>query len=324
MSGPEVQGRTRPTNIFFGPTNRRAKLAPPMKRPIGLILSAIVLSLAALFLLFITALMAFSGRFAAASTRVLRFTALHLYLMLAIGAFYAVLTVWAILTVIGILRLRPWGRYSILIIGGGLAALNLFIAVFTILVEPRSHDSHPNNRRSTPTSHFSSPIHGGDQSPIRRRWNLVADLLQPPLHPRALLEPRPSPSTFGLQGQIQPHSHRHQDHRRLPTLLRTLRSASRLPALPCFSSRLYPSANCVSHHVSLLCRLTALTGYGLSRLREPARLLTIALLILGCCNIFLASLPWYQAQFCLYITQLMPAIPTIPGQPGSSSNTAVR
>jgi hypothetical protein len=37
--------------------------------------------------------------------------------------FYAILATWAILTVIGILRLRPWARYSILIIGGGLAGI---------------------------------------------------------------------------------------------------------------------------------------------------------------------------------------------------------
>jgi hypothetical protein len=104
-----------------------------MKRPIGLILSAIVLGLIALFLLLIAALMAFSGTFAAHQPAFAASRHFILYLMLAIGAFYAVLTVWAILTVIGILRLRQWGRYSILIIGGGLAAFNLFTAVFTIL-----------------------------------------------------------------------------------------------------------------------------------------------------------------------------------------------
>ena len=104
-----------------------------MKRPIGLILSAIVLGLIALLLLLIAALMAFSGTFAAHQPAFAASRHLILYLMLAIGAFYAVLTVWAILTVIGILRLRQWGRYSILIIGGGLAAFNLFTALFTIL-----------------------------------------------------------------------------------------------------------------------------------------------------------------------------------------------
>src|ERR1700744_560246 len=104
-----------------------------MKRPIGLILSAIVLGLIALVLLLIAALMAFSGILAAHQPAFAASRHFMLYLMLAIGAFYAVLTVWAILTVIGILRLRQWSRYSILIIGGGLAAFNLFTAVFTLL-----------------------------------------------------------------------------------------------------------------------------------------------------------------------------------------------
>ena len=66
--------------------------------------------------------------------------------------------------------------------------------------------------------------------------------------------------------------------------------------------------------------LMAWTGYGLLRLSEPARLITIAFLILGCCNIVLASLPWYQAQFRLYMAQLMSVIPTIPGQPQTFFN----
>ena len=46
---------------------------------------------------------------------------------------YAVPAVWVILTVIGILRLRSWGRYSILIIGGGLAVLGVLAVLFSTL-----------------------------------------------------------------------------------------------------------------------------------------------------------------------------------------------
>ncbi len=61
--------------------------------------------------------------------------------------------------------------------------------------------------------------------------------------------------------------------------------------------------------------VAAFAGYGLLRLKESARLLTIVFLILGCCNILLAILPWYRARFCLYMTQLIAAMPTMPGQP---------
>jgi hypothetical protein len=104
-----------------------------MKRPIGLILSAVVLSLAALFLLALTALMAVAG--IVANRQSTTATAPHVTVLLILGLsfLYAALAVWAILTVIGILRLRPWARYSILVFGGGLAAVGLLLAVGTAL-----------------------------------------------------------------------------------------------------------------------------------------------------------------------------------------------
>src|SRR5271156_2340944 len=104
-----------------------------MKRPIGLILSAIVLSLAALFLLLLTALTAFASIFAQHQPSIAATPHFALYLMLAVSAFYAVLATWAIFTVIGILRLRSWGRYSILIIGGGLAFIGVLAAAFSLV-----------------------------------------------------------------------------------------------------------------------------------------------------------------------------------------------
>ena len=157
-----------------------------MKRPIGLILSAIVLSLVALVLLLAWPL---SWRFPASSPHISPLSPLRrhfiLYRMLAIGAFYAVLTVWAILTVIGILRLRS--------------------------MEPLLHPDHRwRTRRDRPlrrSLHHSQPpgprthasttvgrpshrisdhrVHGWGQSPVCRNRNLVAHLLQPPFHPRS-------------------------------------------------------------------------------------------------------------------------------------------
>jgi hypothetical protein len=47
------------------------------------------------------------------------------YVIAAVAVLYLGLAIWAAITVFGILRLRPWGRYSILVIGGGLAATSL-------------------------------------------------------------------------------------------------------------------------------------------------------------------------------------------------------
>jgi hypothetical protein len=108
-----------------------------MKRPIGLILSAIVLSLAALFFVLTTILMVFAGIFADHHPFIAATPAVaphfFIYLMLAVAVFYATLATWATLTVIGILRLRSWARYSILIIGGGIAVLSLFAGMGTLL-----------------------------------------------------------------------------------------------------------------------------------------------------------------------------------------------
>src|ERR1700730_5772410 len=111
-----------------------------MKRPIGLILSAALLSLAALFFVVTAVFMVFAGIFAdyhpfiaATPTVTPHF---FIYLMLAVAVFYATLAIWATLTVIGILRLRSWARYSILIIGGLTAVFSLFSGMVTVLSRP--------------------------------------------------------------------------------------------------------------------------------------------------------------------------------------------
>ena len=132
-----------------------------MKRPIGLILSTVALSLAAFFSILTTVLMVIVGIFAdknhpfiasapAATPHFL------LYLMLAVAVFYALLATWATLTVIGILRLRSWARYSILIIGGGLAALGLLAAVGTLV----SHAMLPNLSAQQPNADPRIWFHG--------------------------------------------------------------------------------------------------------------------------------------------------------------------
>jgi hypothetical protein len=68
--------------------------------------------LAALFLLLSTALTAFAGIFVEHQPSIAAAPHFIRYFVLTISAFYAILAVWPILTVIGILRLCSWGRYS--------------------------------------------------------------------------------------------------------------------------------------------------------------------------------------------------------------------
>ncbi len=104
-----------------------------MNRPIGVIVSAVVLGLAALSLLLMASLMVFVSIFANHQLSTAAMPHAAVYLFLGVSLFYAVLAVWATLTVIGILRLRSWARYSILIVGGGLACLGVFAALGTLL-----------------------------------------------------------------------------------------------------------------------------------------------------------------------------------------------
>jgi hypothetical protein len=80
-----------------------------------------VLSLIALFLLLLAAPMIFAGLSLPQSAPTVMPPHFVLYLILALSVIYLALAAWAVLTVIGIVRLRSWSRYSILIISGGLA-----------------------------------------------------------------------------------------------------------------------------------------------------------------------------------------------------------
>jgi hypothetical protein len=121
-----------------------------MTRPVGLILSAIVLSLATLFLLLMAALTVVAGLFGGHQVTIAASPQLVKYFVLAIGVFYAVLAVWAILTVIGIVRLRSWARYSILVIGSGLTVIGVFAAVGTSSAVSCYPRCRPSSQRSIP------------------------------------------------------------------------------------------------------------------------------------------------------------------------------
>ena len=283
-------------------------MTPDMKRPIGLVLSAIVLSLAALFLLLMTALMAVAGVFAGRQPTIQPAPHFLIYLMLAISLFYAVLSVWAILTVIGILRLRAWARYSILIIGGSLAVLGLLAALFTLV--GRTMLPIPPTRPPL-DSHFMTIVFlfiGAFYlllAAIGIWWLIYFNL-------------RPVRELFSNPNLILQSSNPTGRFSRTPTAIKIIAGFLLLSSACCLFGALLPFPAFIlgfilppiAAHILYLgfAVLTAFAGYGLLRLQESARLLTIGFLLLGCCNILLAALPWYQAQFRLYTMQLMAQI----------------
>jgi uncharacterized membrane protein (DUF2068 family) len=114
-----------------------------MKRPFGVVFSAILLILGSLFQLLMALGMAFSG--------VILHTQIHSgglpgstaapplpewmpVFMYAICLFFIALAAWGIITAIGLIRMRRWARYSILVIGGLLAVFSFIQLVVTLLM----------------------------------------------------------------------------------------------------------------------------------------------------------------------------------------------
>lgn len=291
-----------------------------MKRPVGLILSAIVLSLAALFLLITGALMALAGIFAGRYPSIQPEPHVLLYLMIAISLFYVALAVWAILTVIGILRLRPWARYSILIIGGGFFVLSIFGALGSILsrtMAPSLATQNPTaDPRITSIVFLVMAIFELLVAGIGLWW-----LIYFSLHPvRELFSNRDTlfrPSIAA--GRFS----------RTPTAIKIIGGLLLFSSICCLFCVLLPFPAFMLGFILPLkatrilylafAVATALAGYGLLRLQESARLLTIGFLIFGCCNLALAALPWYRSRLHLYTAELTAQIrshmPTVPGQP---------
>jgi hypothetical protein len=283
-----------------------------MKRPIGIILSAIVLGLAALSLLLLTALMIFAGLFASHQPSTAATPHAVMFLMLGVSVFYAILAVWAILTVIGILRLRQWARYSILVIGGGLAGIGILLALGTVF--SRTLFSTMPHRGPAPDPHIMAAVFAF----VIALYILIAIigiwwLVYFNLRTTRELFLDPSLSVLFPGGLPQ-----------RPIAITILGGIFLFSAVCCgiFAFLPFPAfllgfiLPAKYAHVLYLAFavLSAFIGYGLLKLKESARLTTIAFLLIGCCNIILSLLPWYQAQFRLYMAQFATAFPTYPNQ----------
>jgi hypothetical protein len=124
-----------------------------VKRPLGVVLSAVVLLLGSLLQLLLAFGMALSGvLFAKMASSP---AALHQQVasgdmssgmaaapmpvwmpvfMYGFCAFFVALAVWAVVTAVGLIRLRRWARYSVLVIGGCLALIGLVSALMMLVV----------------------------------------------------------------------------------------------------------------------------------------------------------------------------------------------
>lgn len=114
-----------------------------MKRPFGVIFSAVLLILGSLFQLLMALCMAFSGAIShkqigaggvAGATAAVPLPGWMPVFMYALCVFFIGLAAWGMVTAVGLFRLRRWARYSVLVIGGLVAFFSLVILLVTLLM----------------------------------------------------------------------------------------------------------------------------------------------------------------------------------------------
>jgi hypothetical protein len=294
-----------------------------MKRPLGIVLSAIVLSLAALFLLLMAAVLVAVTFFANHQpSPALALPHSAIYLFLAVSIVYTGLAVWAILTIIGIVRLRSWARYSILIIGGGLAAIGASCVFGTILgrvlhIFPTQQPG-VDPRLMTITLVVMTTLYAlvagiGVWWLIYFNLRTTRELFLNPallaLSPDGVDRgPTGAPIAIKILGYLFLFG-------TLCFIILTF-----LPFPVFFCGFVFPGK--ASHLLYLALGLVwALAGYGLLRLKESARRLTIAILVFGCFNALLAFLPWYQERLRQYAAHLTSMTPDMAVQPAPINYT---
>jgi hypothetical protein len=96
-----------------------------MQRPAGVILTAITLGLLAGLELLFVAILTFAAVVLSGSEVAAPQPSFAIPIIIGLGVFLVLLAAWAILTLIGLIRLREWARRSILVITGCLLALSL-------------------------------------------------------------------------------------------------------------------------------------------------------------------------------------------------------
>lgn len=305
---------------FRNSPKSRSKLAHEMKRPIGLILSAIVLGLAAFLLTLTTAFMVLAGVLADRNPSIAATPAstphFFIYLMLAVAVFYAALAIWATLTIIGILRLRSWARYSILTIGGGLATLGLFAGIGTLVgrtMLPTLSAQQPNaDPRIFSVVFFVMTIFYLLITAVGVWWLIYFNL-------------RPVRELFSIANfEIPSSPHLLVSPDPVPTPIKIIAVFLFLGAVCCLLCLFLPFPAFLfgfilpvaATHILYLAfaALAVFAGYGLLRLNESARLLTMGFLFLGFFNLVMAALPWYQSRWQAYSSQIIHSMPMMAGQ----------
>jgi hypothetical protein len=281
-----------------------------MKRPVPVVLSAILLGLFAAFqLLFaastaIVGILAIGKKLPAPPTPTPFQPAFQPILFLGTSLFFVGLAVWFIWTLIALLRMRSWARYSVLVIGslmagfGGIAALTSFAMPFLMHGLPSAPNQiQPDPGTIGPVFFAIGVIYGivtGLGVALLVYFNRAAT--------RAL---------FLLGVPIVSGPPNTSTGRPRPTAVTVISWLYLISGAICLLDILLPYPTFLfgfvlrgwSAHLvyAALALLMLAIGYGLLRLRNEARLAVFGLFILCPIQIAVLLTPWGMRQFHTYM-----------------------
>jgi len=299
-----------------------------MKRPVGVILTSILLGLIALVQLLVAAGMGF-GAYAIASHGPATYTSANpatpappaIVMTVFIGVFagfLALLAAWAIVTLIGLIRLRNWARYSILVIGGCMAAFGLVSSCGSVLMAAMGDQfaaASPNPPPPGLPPHLMQGIFlvtalfYGLIAVIGIAWLIYFNL-------RGIKISFTTPTIAYSDATLPPPTEfpTTPPAPRTPVAIVVLACLFLLGAFSCLIVLLLPfpaflfgfivTGPTVKIVYILLALLNAAIGIGLLRRDNRARLATYGLVAVGGVNLLLIATPWYRANFQAYSLEI--------------------
>ncbi|WP_263384076.1 hypothetical protein [Granulicella arctica] len=280
-----------------------------MKRTPGLILSAITLGIFAVGMLLFTALIVASGFFMRNHPTTPAPHPFVLPVLLAAAFFFLAVAIWSTCTVVGLLFLRPWSRYSVLILGGLLTAGGVLslLGIATVLLSgqllPPSGSQSPTTVAYTHLIFAVIAVFYAFVAAVGTVWLVYFN--RRTTRELFVHRARIDEST----GLILPPP----DPSRRPTAITIIACLSLMGAVCCLIMAFIPLPaffmgiifeGMPSHALYAgLAIVSALIGIGLLRLNPAARIATMAAFAVGTINTLMTFLPWYQARFRAYTEQ---------------------
>jgi hypothetical protein len=291
-----------------------------MKRPIPVILSAILLGLLALLQLAGAVSMVAAGflflkgaPFRATPTPMPLPASFLPIMMFALSLFYAALAVWSIWTLIGLVRMRSWARYSILVIAGCVTLFGAFLTLTNIAIP----FVMPNAQLGTQAA--PQPVHAGPFIFMALIFAIFTAIAISQLIYYNLAKTRAIFQQYAPVNLAPPNT---STGRPRPTAITIISwfflisgPLTLLYAFLPFPAYLlgFTLPGLAGHLFYAFFAIVGFAiGYGLFRLRSEARTAFIVWVAFGFLNMFAIVTPWGSRNFHAYMDKFTAHSPTTP------------